>query len=92
MRIGKNKYKAKEEKLKIILTIFKTYNGYYAVMGIEEIPEFISNKKVVYQNIQEGEDRIDSRTMVREMRKKAVEWARKKGIPFVHNLDLSLYN
>jgi len=73
--------------LKIILTIFKTQNDYYAVIDIEKLSEFLSNKEVVYQDIQEEKNRVASRTTIKEMKEKAIEWAQKEGIFSVFNLD-----
>ena len=77
--------------MNIILTIFRTQNDYHAVIGIGEFPKSLSSKEVVYQDIQEGEGTADSRTVIWKMQKKAKEWARKKRIDFVHNLDFDTY-
>lgn len=77
----------KEEKLKVILTVIQVQDEYRAVIGIKSIPEVVSSKKVIYQDIQDAENTAHTRDVIREMKERATTWVREKGIDFVFNLD-----
>lgn len=82
--------------MKVILTIVQVQDEYRAVVGIGAIPKIISDKKIIYQDIQDAENTAQARNVIEEMKEKAKAWARTtwaqtKEIPFIVNLDLDPY-
>ena len=75
----------------ITLIILKTDDEYYCRIYPGKIPKDISEKEIVYQDEETWETLADMRIRSAEMKKKAIEWAREKKIPFVYNLDSELY-
>lgn len=76
---------------KIVLTIFKMGDQYRALIKIGENAEPTANGRTVYQDGGEVNGIADRMDLIEKMKKKAQDWARKQGIPFVDNIDFNPY-
>lgn len=83
---------------RVVLNIFKTEQGEYrAVIQTGENPEPASMGEIIYQDgeeidtigIQGARDRNE---IIRQMKGKAIKWARDNNIPFVDNIDINPYD
>ena len=76
---------------KVTLSIIETGNQYRAVIQIGENPH-LGNRKVVYQCSRFTSEKLDKiRKLSRQLKEEAKNWAHKKGIEFVVNIDLDPY-
>ena len=76
---------------KLRLSIIKTEQEYRAVIQIGENP-YLANREVVYQSNRKIENsRTCARSISKELREEAKEWAREHKIPYFVNIDFNLY-
>jgi len=83
---------------KVVLNIFKVGEEYRAVIQIGNHAEPKSMGTIVYQDGKEIGSK-DKNEIIRQLKEKAKNWARKQVdenghplIPFVHNIDINPYD
>ena len=82
---------------KVALNIFKVGEEYRAVIQIGNHAKPKSMGTIIYQDGEEIDTTgiqgtRDKNGIIRQMKNKAIKWARDNNIPFVDNLDINPYN